>query len=110
MGTQWVAELTLLHDNMFGLQIVAFSAGRYSTVGSIIIINECLVLTRQQITSLAFVCSIAVLWEVQHRIVLDGMSTSIPLQIRSFDAFFAESHASAESDAAQPVDQPSVRF
>ena len=49
---QWVAELTLLHDNMFGLQIVASLCRTvFNWVGSIIIINECLVLTRQQITS-----------------------------------------------------------
>lgn len=67
----WLAELAILQKHMGAFQ---FCASLFRTtvnwVGFLLIFNENLHATRQQLTSLAFVLAIAALWELQHRIAL----------------------------------------
>ncbi len=69
----WIAEMSILHESLGLLQVFA---SIYRTcanwLGFLFIVNERLVITRQQMLSLLFVCAISSLWEIQHRLVLRG--------------------------------------
>lgn len=67
----WLSELAILQRHMGVFQ---FCASLFRTVvnwfGFLLIFNENLYASRQQLISLVFVLIIAALWEVQHRIAL----------------------------------------
>lgn len=68
----WIAEMCILNDDLIALQM---SASLYRTfcnwIGLVLIVNEQLSVTRQQLGSLLFVFVISSLWEVQHRVMLN---------------------------------------
>ena len=68
----WIAEMCILNDSLTALQVIA-SLFRTSLnwFGMLLVVNERLFVTRQQIGSYVFIMGIAFLWEVQHRIVLN---------------------------------------
>ena len=68
----WIAEMCILREEMIVLQV---AASLFRTclqwLGMLLIVNEQLYATPQQLGSLAFVATIASLWEVQHRLMLN---------------------------------------
>lgn len=67
----WIAELCILENNLVTLQLIAsFFRTLLNWLGMLLIVNEELYTSRQQIGSLLFVAVIAFLWEVQHRFML----------------------------------------
>lgn len=68
----WIAEMCILNDSLTALQVIA-SLFRTSLnwFGMLLVVNERLFVTRQQVGSYVFIMGIAFLWEVQHRIVLN---------------------------------------
>ena len=71
----WIAEMSILLESKAALQVAAaFYRTFVNWIGVILIVNERLTVTRQQVGSLIFVIIIAMLWEAQHRIVLQDMS------------------------------------
>ena len=68
----WIGEMCILDSSLAILQIVSSLYRTTLTwIGTILIVNERLLVTRQQATSFIFIVLIAFLWEVQHRIVLN---------------------------------------
>ena len=67
----WIGEMTILDDSLVALQIVAslFRAS-LNWFAMLLIVNERLYVTRQQLVSFVFIAAIALLWEVQHMLVL----------------------------------------
>ncbi len=67
----WIAEMSVKNENLIGLQITS-SVFRALTswLVLVIVVNEDVFLTRQQLWSLGFRITITVLWEIQHRLVL----------------------------------------
>ena len=67
----WVAELCILKEELFGLQVVA---SLYRTtmawLGMLMIVNGRFLVTSQQLFALILSITTNLLWEWQHRIVL----------------------------------------
>ena len=74
----WVGELSIQHSDMLDIQIVS---GLYRTVVNwisfVLIVNEELRVSRQQIISLGFAFVMQFLWEALHRIVLTPSSIGV---------------------------------
>jgi hypothetical protein len=69
----WIAELSIMQSNLAALQFVASMYRTFvNWLGIVFIVNDTLLITRQQVGSLLFVCIISLLWEVQHRLMLRG--------------------------------------
>ena len=68
----WIGEMSILNDSLVALQVVAslFRAS-LNWFGMLLIVNERLYVTRQQIGSLGFIMVISFAWELQHRLVLN---------------------------------------
>tara|TARA_B100001741_G_scaffold75654_1_gene61222 strand:+ start:12641 stop:13018 length:378 start_codon:yes stop_codon:yes gene_type:complete len=67
----WIGSLSLKHDNMIAIGIVASSFRTFvNWIVLVIIVNEDVFLSRQQFLSLTFKIVITVLWEVQHRLTI----------------------------------------
>lgn len=67
----WIGELSLKQENMFAIGIAASCFRTFTSwVVLVIIVNEDVFLSRQQLISLMFKVVITVLWEIQHRLVL----------------------------------------
>lgn len=67
----WISEMCLLDANMFDLQIVSSTFRTVITwFGFVLIVNERLFFTWQQIGSLLICVAIAILWDVMHQIIL----------------------------------------
>ena len=67
----WISELCINHNDLIVLQI--FSAVYRATAswtGFVLIVNERMAVSRQQLLSFSFIVLITVLWEVQHRVVI----------------------------------------
>ena len=74
----WVAEMCILDDDLIALQIVSSLYRTFCNwIGFVLIVNERLALTMQQLGSLVFVMIIASLWEVQHRVMLNSSEDEI---------------------------------
>lgn len=72
----WIAELCILNDDLASLQICAALYRAFvNWIGFILIVNERLAISRQQLGSLVFVLIITALWEVQHRVVLVDLNS-----------------------------------
>ena len=68
----WITEMSILNDSLATLQVVAsLYRASLNWFGMLLIVNERLYVTRQQLGSLCFIVAIAFLWELQHRIVLN---------------------------------------
>mgnify|MGYP006155128269 CR=1 FL=1 len=67
----YIAELSVRNEKLIALQICAsMYRSTVNWLGLVLIINESVICTKQQLISLFFVLIISVLWEVQHRLVL----------------------------------------
>lgn len=68
----WIGEMSILNESLIALQIVSslFRAS-LNWFGMLLIVNERLYVTRQQIGSLGFIMVISFAWELQHRLVLN---------------------------------------
>ena len=67
----WIGELSLKSEDMFALGIAASCFRTFvNWIVLVIIINEDVFLSRQQLLSLIFKIVITVLWEIQHRLVI----------------------------------------
>lgn len=67
----WIGELSLKSENMFALGIAASSFRTFANwIVLVIIVNEDVFLSRQQLLSLIFKIVITILWEIQHRLVI----------------------------------------
>ena len=67
----WIGALSLKSENMFALGIVASCFRTFTNwIVLVLIVNEDVFLSRQQLLSLTFKFVITVLWEIQHRLVI----------------------------------------
>ena len=67
----WISELSLKHEEMMTVGLVASSFRTLTNwILLVIIVNEDVFLSRQQLISLGFKLLITIMWEVQHRLVL----------------------------------------
>jgi type IV secretory pathway TraG/TraD family ATPase VirD4 len=67
----WIGELALKSEDMFALGVAASCFRTFANwIVLVIIVNEDVFLSRQQLLSLTFKVVITVLWEIQHRLVI----------------------------------------
>lgn len=67
----WIAELCILHEHLVALQLCSsLLRSVVNWFGFLLVVNERLAVTRQQVGALLFVVTLALLWDAMHRIVL----------------------------------------
>lgn len=68
----WIGEMSILTESLVALQIIAsLYRASLNWFGMLLIVNERLYVTRQQMGSLCFIIVISFMWELQHRLVLN---------------------------------------
>ena len=68
----WIGEMSILDDSLIALQVIAsIYRASLNWFGMLLIVNERLYVTRQQLGSLCFIIMISFAWELQHRLMLN---------------------------------------